>query len=202
MSGREPTLRDALLAELAAEGEDDLESAGMLALLADVVAPTPGLRDRIAATVRTAHRFDDLEEALAGLVDLPIDEVRALLLAIDGPAVDGGGQWVPGPAPGIELLHFRGGPAVRDAVTGFVRLPRDVEFPEHGHVGDEVVMILQGAYRDSSGAVHGRGEIVRMPAGTEHSLVAVGPVPLCYAAVVHRGVRFGDEVMTPDDPRA
>lgn len=179
-----------------------LESAGLLALLADAAEPSRALRERTVAALRTTHRFDDLEQTLAELVDLPLDRLRPLLVSIDSPTKDRGGAWEPGPAPGIHLLHFRGGPKVADAVTGFVRLPVDVQFPVHEHVGDEAVMVLQGAFRDSRGSIHRRGEVVRMPAGSHHSLIAIGPVPLCYAAVIHRGVKIGDETMTPDDPRA
>lgn len=206
MSGDDDRL-DAFLLELeraddGRAGVVDRESAGLLALIAEPVEPSRALRDRIGASTRTTSRFEDLEDALAQLVDLPPDRVRALLLAVDGPNEDRVGAWQDGPGPGIHLLHFRGGPRVADAVTGFVRIAAESAFPEHRHVGDEAVMVLQGAFRDSDGTVHRRGEIVRMPAGSEHSLVAIGPVPLCYAAVIHRGVVIGGELMTPDDPRA
>ena len=207
MSGDEDLL-DAFLLELEGEHDGDgasgadLEGAGLLALLAEPVEPPRALRERIGASTRTTSRFDDLEEALGELIDLPPERVRELLLAVDGPDEDRVGAWQQGPGPGIHLLHFRGGPRVADAVTGFVRISAASTFPEHRHVGDEAVMVLQGAFRDSDGSVHRRGEIVRMTAGSEHSLVAIGPVPLCYAAVIHRGVVIGGELMTPDDPRA
>lgn len=198
---REPDLTDAFLRELLG-AEDDLEAAGLVALAAPAAAPSPSLRDRIGDSLRATHRFDDLEAAFAELVDLPADRARDLLLAIDGPIADRVGAWQEGPAPGVHLLHFRGGARVADAVTGLVRLPEGVEFPHHRHLGDEAVMVLQGAFRDSGGTTHGRGQIVHMPAGSQHSLVSVGPVPLCYAAVIHHGVEIGGVRMAPDDPRA
>lgn len=199
---RGPELRDALLRELAEGGEDDLETAAALALLAPDVAPPPAMRDRIGRAVAAAHRFDDLEETIASLVDLPIERTRALLLSIDAPKESAAWQraeWMS--SPGIDLLHFEGGPAVAGAITGFVRVPSGTAFPEHEHVGDEAVLVMQGAFRDSDGSVHGRGEVVRMPGGSYHSLEAIGPVVLVYLAVVRAGVRIAGELLEPSDPR-
>lgn len=179
-------------------GDDaDLEVAGALALLAGESEGSASLRERLIATVQTTHRWDDLEAKVASLIDLDVDAVRALLIAIDER-----GRWEAGIADHIELLHFRGGEAVADAITGFVRIAPGAEFPDHEHVGDESVLVLQGAFRDSSGTLHERGELVQRPAGSSHSLAAVGAIPLVYLAIVQRGVKIAGELLTPDDPRA
>lgn len=179
------------------DGEDDLETAGALALLADGSEASAALRARLIETVQRTHRWDDLEAEVASLIDLDLDSARALLLAVDE-----AGGWELGPLPHIELLHFGGGPAVADAITGFVRIPPGETFPHHEHVGDEAVLVLQGELRDSSGAMHARGALLRMAAGTSHSLVVIGAIPLVYLAVVQRGVKIGGEVFGPHDPRA
>ncbi|MDQ3034041.1 MAG: cupin domain-containing protein [Myxococcota bacterium] len=186
---------DEFLAELGAE--EDLDVAGALALLAGESEGSAALRERVIAAVRTTHRWDDLEAKIASLIDLDLDATRALLVAIDER-----GGWEAGIAESVELLHFRGGTAVADAITGFVRIAPGEAFPEHEHVGDESVLVLQGAFRDSSGTLHERGELVQRPAGSSHSLVAVGALPLVYLAIVQRGVRIAGELLTPDDPRA
>lgn len=203
---RRPRLTDELLDELgdelAAEG-GALELAGELALLAGDAEGSAALRERLLATLRTAHRFDDLEARVAELTDLDLEQVRALLLAVDGPEAERGGRWEAGPSEHVRLLHFAGGPAVEGAITGFVRIAPGEAFPEHEHVGDEAVLILQGALRDETdGSLHGRGEVVRKGPGTSHVIRAHGEVPLVYLVVVREGVRIGGELITPDDPRA
>ena len=49
--------------------------------------------------------------------------------------------------PGMDLFHIQGGPAVADAVNGFVRLAAGLHFPPHTHVGNEKVFVLEGAAR-------------------------------------------------------
>lgn len=191
---KRPKITDELLDEL---GEDlDLEVAGMLALIAGAPSESAPLRARLIESLERTHRWDDLEHEMAALVDLDVDAMRAVLLAIDA-----AGPWDPGPADAVELLHFRGGPAMANHITGFVRIAPGQPFPEHEHLGDEAVMVLQGGFRDSSGAEHGRGALVRMPRGSAHSFVAVGPLPLVYLAVVEDGVKIGDTVISADDPR-
>jgi mannose-6-phosphate isomerase-like protein (cupin superfamily) len=187
-------ITDEMLEEL---GDDlDLEVAGSLALLAGDPAESAALRARLFETLQHTHRWDDLETEIATLIDLDLDATRALLLAIDG-----AGPWEPGPVEHVELLHFDGGSAVADAITGFVRIAPGEAFPEHEHMGDEAVLVLQGGFRDSSGSVHGRGELVRMPRGSSHSFVASGAIPLVYLVVLEGGVKIGDVLITPGDPR-
>ena len=197
MTRREPTLLERFLAEALDEGAP-LESAEALGLAADALAPLPALRLRLEASLDGTHRFDDLEETVADLADLPIDAARRLLLSVDSPA----SSWDPGPAAGIELLHFEGGPRVRDAVTGFVRHAPGTTFPEHDHVGGERVLVLQGAFEDSDGVVYRSGDVAERGPVSPHSYRAVGPLPLVTMAVVQGGVILGGVTIPPGDPRA
>lgn len=115
--------------------------------------------------------------------------------------VDRDGAWEPGPSPSCLLLHVEGGARVRDAVTGFVRIEPGGDFPEHEHLGDEVVLVLQGAFRDGDRVV-AAGEVARMPAGSAHALEADGDLPLLYLAVIQRGVVIGGTPLLAGDPRA
>lgn len=194
---REPGLLERFLSEAVEDGAP-IESTETLGLAVDALPLPPMLRERLEASLDRTHRFDDLEEVVADLADLPIDQARALLLRIDSPA----SLWDPGPAPGIDLLGFDGGPRVQNAITGFVRHAPGSTFPEHDHVGGEQVLVLQGAFEDADGVVYRSGEIASRGACSPHSYRAVGPLPLITMAVVQGGVVIGGETIPPGDPRA
>jgi len=197
MTRREPTLFERFLAE-AIDGGAPVEAAETLGLAVDALPLPPSLRARLERSLESTHRFDDLEDVVADLADLPIDQARALLLRVDAPTT----SWDPGPAPGIDLLHFEGGPRVRDAVTGFVRHAPGTTFPEHDHVGGERVLVLQGAFEDADGTVYRSGEVAERGPCSPHSYRAVGPLPLVTMAVVQGGVVIGGVTIPPGDPRA
>lgn len=194
----EPTLLERFLSEVALDMGEPIEGAEVLGLALDALPPPPALRSRLEASLDATHRFDDLEELVAELADLPIDAARRLLLGVDAPS----SHWDPGPAPGIELLHFEGGPRVKDAVTGFVRHAPGTTFPEHDHVGGEKVLVLQGAFEDAGGVVYRSGDLAERGPCSPHSYRAVGPLPLVTMAVVQGGVKIGGVTIAPGDPRA
>lgn len=190
-------LTEALAAEAA--GEPSCEAVAAVALSVPRLAPPASLRERLLATTAQQHRFDDLEARVAQLMDVSTDVAAGFLRAIDGPAE----AWGPGPAPAVSLLHLSGGPAVADAVTGFVRVDVGHEFPEHGHVGDEVVLVLQGSFQDSAnGTIYRCGDEATMPRGSSHHFRSLGPARLVGLAIVHGGVVVGGQTIGPADPRA
>jgi putative transcriptional regulator len=187
---------------------DALSSTEELALSADVhdgilsaVTPLPVpvlAKARLLDRLKTLHRFpEECAARIAEQVELPLTRVNELLLAIDDPK-----SWGPGPGDGIELLHFDGGQRVRNAITGFVRVPAGSNFPRHRHVGTEIVLVLQGAFRDEDGALHSVGDEVELPGGTEHEFIVVSHIPLIKAVIVFDGIYFGSELISPRDPRA
>lgn len=159
------------------------------------VSPPAALFERIAQETATQPRFDRFAQSVASLLDLEIDQAKYLLGRLGDAAA-----WQPGFFRGMELQHAEGGPRVRDAVTGFVRLTEGSVFPEHHHLGDERILVLQGRCQDGD-EVHGPGDVIEMAAGTSHSFrVCPGP-DFVYLAVVHDGLRIGDWTIGPDDPR-
>lgn len=186
---------DEALPELTAElGE---RAAGHLLSASPAAAPSRDLRARLLSTVRVSHRFPDLEARCAELLDLDRASAARLLLSIDD-----AGSWTEGPRPAVELFHVDGGPAVAGAVTGFVRIACGESFPEHEHLGDESVLVLQGALEDEDGTVYRPGDLAKKPRGSRHHLRATGPVRLVYLAVVREGVVIDGEALRPGDPRA
>ena len=195
MTRRAATLVDGFLEEAIAEGAT-LEDGGWLGLAAVATTAPSALRARLVDTIGRTHRFDDLEDVVAEMADLSIERTRELLLDVDRAHV-----WEPGITPEITLRHFEGGPKVRNAVTGLVRIAPGGTFPQHSHVGDERVLVLQGAFEDDDGHVYRAGEMAPQPAGSAHSFRAVGPLPLVTVAIVEGGVIIGGVTIPPGDPR-
>jgi quercetin dioxygenase-like cupin family protein len=163
----------------------------------DLRRPSPGARARLLGATESG-RLGRFAAAVGRLMDVAEHGARALL---DG--IDRATSWEPGPADGIALFHISGGPAVANAVTGFVRVRAGVEFPRHTHLGDEVVLVVQGGFRDGEdGSTAHVGDEVRRTAGTSHALTALDGPDLIYLAVIQDGVDIGGQVMRAGDPGA
>jgi hypothetical protein len=160
------------------------------------IAPPPGLWARIEESTQAAGRFARFATQVAQLLDIGVNDALDWLdRAADSAA------YAAGLVPGMGLLNVRGGPAVSHAITGFVRLPSGTFFPEHKHLGQESVLVMQGRLQDASGTAT-PGDLITMPAGSSHAF-SVPPGPdLLYLAVVQGGIQIGDLTLTPDDPRA
>ncbi|MBX3249336.1 MAG: cupin domain-containing protein [Myxococcales bacterium] len=177
---------------------DDAVARAMLGWPGDQrPAVDPAVRARLLESSHREHRFPDLVSLIARDADLPAVCAADLLCAVDDPS-----RWSPGPAPGVTLLHFDGGPKTADAITGFVRVEPGHFFPEHDHAGVEIGVVLQGALRDTAtGAVHERGARVVTHPGTAHALEVVSRAPAIYLAIAHVGVIVGGQLIGPDDAR-
>lgn len=166
-------------------GAKDLtETLATLSLGLGRTAPAHGGRARLLADATSPQRrFAPFIGRLARLIDVAHDRAAALLASLARPDT-----WQPF-VPAVDLVHLEGGPAVAGADVGFVRVAAGGGFPVHRHLGHERVLVLQGSYRDRSGAVFRAGDIVDLPAGSEHDFVALPGPDLLYAVVVH-GVEF------------
>jgi quercetin dioxygenase-like cupin family protein len=80
-------------------------------------------------------------------------------------------------------------------------MPQGAVFPEHKHLGDEAVLVVQGSFEDGvSGRVYRAGDVVRMGAGSSHDFRARPGPALVYLVVLAEGLQIGDAVFGPDDP--
>jgi quercetin dioxygenase-like cupin family protein len=179
---------DAFLDELADEGvgADELAGLGLLRLSESLgeIAPPPSLRARILADAEPSARLGRFASTVAELLDLGIDKAKQLLERIDDPSA-----WVE-ELPGISFFWVEGGPRVAGAVRGFVRVDAGHDFPEHEHLGDEVILVLQGGFEDAArGLSFHAGDIDRMPQGTAHAFRALPGVKLLKLSVVQTGLR-------------
>ena len=156
-------------------------------------ALSASLRDRILRSAQPEDRLARFAEPIAALLDTDLDSARAMLARIDDSSA-----WFE-LLPGISLLPVDGGPSVRHALRGFVRVRAGTEFPVHEHLGEESVMIMQGYYADAvSGAVFGPGDTPVHPRDSSHGfrVLADGP-DLLGLVVAHGGLRADGREFRP-----
>ena len=190
--------QDAFLEELNSADPSPLEDLLSLGEALPRPAPSAALRARLLASARHEGRFAHHAAEVARLLDLSPEAAGTLLDSIAEQS-----RWGPGPAPGVGLYHVAGGPAVENAVTGFVRVDPGTTFPTHGHLGPETVLILQGACQDSLGTRLVAGDLGHMEPGSEHSFeVPADGMPLLFLAVIQEGIEMFGQKMGPRHPGA
>jgi hypothetical protein len=126
-------------------------------------AATADGRARLLTELQPYDRFARFEPAVAELLQITPAEAAAALRRIDEPSA-----WLP-QGPGIAFLPVPGAPEAGFFLSGFLRVEAGMEFPEHEHLGEEITLVLQGAFEESvSGQVFLPGEPAHMAAGTHH----------------------------------
>lgn len=192
MSTADDDFLDGFLKE---HGGADVLSA--LAKVSPAQEPSKGLRERVLSAAAVEGRFARFASAVSDMLDLPAQAAQALLDRLADESV-----WSPGLVPRMELCHVQGGPRVKGAITGFVRIESGAGFPEHEHLGAEEILILQGSCLDSvDQKVLRAGDRVQMPSGSAHSFdVREGP-DFLYLAVVFNGLRVNGQELLANDPR-
>lgn len=150
-------------------------------LVAPVTAP-PAIKARLMASVG-AGPYEQFSGNLASLFDVTLDRARELLGLIARPA-----SWEP-TMPGLDLVHFDGGPAYAHADCGFVRLTPGTAFPLHTHMGEEVSLILAGQLRDrATGIIYRAGDEVAKQQDSDHDVINDGDEDCIYAARAGNGI--------------
>lgn len=157
------------------------EALGALPPQLPPVRPRADARAALLRALDSGERFSPFLDDLARHFDLAKTRVRELFHLIDDAT-----RWEPGPMPGIDVMHFAGGPHAIAPDTGFVRLPRGFRFPMHRHVGHEVNYVLQGAIRDGDGTLYLPGEAIIKAPHTTHDF-SIPEDADALVAVVHAG---------------
>lgn len=176
---RDPALADKLAALLAATDA-----------LIPPVAPAPDVHARLLASIG-GGRFEAHASRMASLFDVTVEGARELLGLIERTA-----SWEL-PMPGLGLVHFDGGPAYAAADCGFVRLAPGTAFPHHGHLGEEVSLVLAGTLRDHTGRLYGPGDELVQAEGSEHDVACDGDEECIYAARAMNGISIAGAPARP-----
>lgn len=178
------------------------EGAAGLDVLTAIPAQVPGAvlaavlasgRARLLDAVAQGGRLWRFDEKVAALLDITREAARKLLDLLDTKDI-----WEH-PMPGLSIYWVVGGPRVEGALCGFLRIGPGMRFPQHEHLGDETVLVLQGAMLDpDTGALVRPGEYDERKLGTSH-VVAVpeGGVDLLMLAVVVDGLSVNGVRLTP-----
>jgi quercetin dioxygenase-like cupin family protein len=156
-------------------------------------AASAALRERLLASAVHEGRLWRFAERIAELLDISIERARVLLDQLDDLSV-----WTQ-TSPGIALFWVDGGPRVQAAARGFVRIAAGVRSPEHEHLGQETMFVLQGAFRDlESGQVARPGDTLQSAPGSSHAIEALADGPdMLQLAIVQTGVRIGGKLFGP-----
>ena len=157
------------------------------------VEPPSGAREKLLSSISTEGRFARFAEATAKLLDLGVDQAKALLDRLHDLSL------FDNALPGISFYWCEGGPAVANAVRGFIRVAAGTNFPEHEHLGDEIVLVLQGSFVDTTrGITFHAGDSDIMKAGTSHSYyVPEGGPDLLKLSVTQVGLRAMGQLYSP-----
>jgi putative transcriptional regulator len=180
----------------AAEYRVSAETLADLALSLPRSTPSPEVRARVLESIGTTNRFAMFAAQVAKLIDVGVDKARELVGRIDDLK-----SWVATPVEGVFSYDLPVGPAVADAVVGFVRMRPGVVFPDHEHMGDEAMFVVQGSCIDSSGIVIKRGDLIRLAPGTHHDFKALPGPDFIYLGIAKNGFMMFGEHIKPGDPR-
>jgi len=183
---------------------DDSESAELksqpaglgLLQLSEALEPSTApasLRARLLAELPVTRRFERFAASVAKLLDIGLERANALLDRLDDAAV------FTTEMPGVEFFWVEGGPRVANAVRGFLRVAAGTTFPEHEHLGEETVLVLQGAFTEpGSGRTVRAGETDVLSAQSSHTFHAPPDGPdLLMLQVTAVGVRVGEHTYLP-----
>jgi predicted ChrR family anti-sigma factor len=175
LDGSEPAEKRELL-ELVHRLPDALPAQGL----------PPALRARLLhETSQAPERYAPFTRTLSELYDLPREQVRALLTRSADPRA-----WKRSGLPGIKKLPVEAGPSCRGAQTYLVTFQAGVSFPEHHHDGLETVMLLAGAYTESTGKRFVTGDIHLAEPGTAHSFTIDKDEDCVAATLLHGRLNF------------
>jgi anti-sigma factor ChrR (cupin superfamily) len=189
MKSIEPEQSDGFLRDLVATLADTASGGVGLARATEgltALSISSEARDRVLAQLQPYARFARFEAAVAELLQLSAADAAAALKRVDDPAA-----WLE-QAPGVSYLPVASGPNAGFFLTGFLRVAAGMEFPEHEHLGEEITLVLQGAFEESvSGRLFRPGEPSYMPAGSRHTFRVPADGPhLVGLVTVKTGVRL------------
>ena len=175
---------DPVLAEELASFQDSANE------MIEPIAPSPAVKARLLASIG-GGAYEKFSTRMASLFDVSVDRAREFLGLIERPA-----SWNP-EIPGIDLVHFEGGPAYAAADCGFIRLAPGTTFPPHTHLGEEVSLVITGTLQDHEGRLYKPGDELVQALDSQHHITAVGGEVCIFAARAMNGIAVAGAPVRP-----
>lgn len=163
---------DAEWAEFEAELADSAElqtelmafqnAAQSLAYSIEPVPMAADLKDRLMGKINRSRKLEvmrELPDALAELLDVPIEQLQAVADRLD--------NWQAFPAPAIGEMAVWQLDKAANQVAFFVRATASGLFPNHYHAEGETVLVLDGDF-SAGDETYRAGDVVYSPGNTSH----------------------------------
>ena len=84
--------------------------------------------------------------------------------------------------------------------VGFVLMAPGATFAHHGHVGGELVLVLEGGFVEDDGTLVRAGQLQDLAAGTRHSFTALPDEGCILAVIIRDGLDFAPPPSSSDPP--
>jgi anti-sigma factor ChrR (cupin superfamily) len=139
------------------------------------VRPTDEQKRKLIEAIEGRHRYAPFTGRVARLFDLDEASAGRTLQALVSP-----NAWIDGPLPGIRCAPVTVGPGCTGRMNMFIAGDAGARFPIHRHLGEERVLVMQGAFREDDGNVARPGDLVLKTADSAHDFVVLdGPTCVC-----------------------
>ena len=181
-------------ASLAKSGVVDAELAGAkeavaaIGLTTSPAMPPTTVRERLLASRMRQGRFGIFADRIARMFDISVTDAETLMKRIENPS-----EWTAFLVEGLEMIPVAAGPKCAGAIATLVRIQPGATFPEHKHVGDETMLVLDGGFSEPAegGEEVWRGDEIFRGDGSAHTLVALPGAPCVAAALIfgHADIR-------------
>lgn len=155
--------------EARAEWTRFLDAAGLLAVELPLRRPSPTLRERVLARIRSTPQKPADATPVGEATEVPTSSAAT---PAAGAAAEGirfvmaDAPWMPAPLPGSRMKVLSAGPDQPYAML-LVEIGAGVVYPEHDHLGAEEMFILSGDLQ-SEGRTLGPGDLLHAEPGTHH----------------------------------
>jgi len=157
-----------------------LEVLGLLSAVEE--RPSQGVRQRILERAAGPERYLPFTPRVAAFFGVSEESAHKSLVALTH------GAFTPLPLPGFRRRRAPVGCPLPDAM--FLRLDAGTCCPRHRHLGRERLLVLEGAFVEADGTLHGPGDLTEQPALSTHSFRVTDRGPCVCAYSIEHGVEF------------
>ncbi|MFI5300098.1 MAG: cupin domain-containing protein [Polyangiales bacterium] len=149
-------------------------------------APSESTRARLLALVAGPDRYAPFADRVASLFELESAPAVALLTELATSTE----RWRAGPIEGTAWWPVKSPVNARGVQTWLLRIEGGCRLPTHRHVGEETVLVIEGAYQSSDESWAAAGDVTRLPANSIHDLRVPPGAPCVCAVRLEKGMEL------------